>query len=47
VVTITNLANGRAIRAVVNDCGPFIRGRCVDLGRAGADCARHGRHGKG
>lgn len=35
-VTITNLANGRAIRAVVNDRGPFVRGRCVDLGRAGA-----------
>ncbi|MHC2284634.1 septal ring lytic transglycosylase RlpA family protein [Bradyrhizobium barranii] len=36
-VTITNLANGRAIRAVVTDRGPFVRGRCVDLGRAGAD----------
>lgn len=36
VLTITNLANGRSIRAVVNDRGPFVRGRCVDLGRAGA-----------
>lgn len=36
VVTITNLANGRSIRAVVNDRGPYVRGRCVDLGRAGA-----------
>lgn len=36
-VTITNLANGRAIVAVVTDRGPFVRGRCVDLGRAGAD----------
>jgi rare lipoprotein A len=36
-VTITNLANGRSIRAVVNDRGPFVAGRCVDLGRAGAD----------
>lgn len=36
VVTITNLANGRSIRAVVTDRGPFIKGRCVDLGRAGA-----------
>lgn len=35
-VTITNLANGRAIVAVVTDRGPFVRGRCVDLGRAGA-----------
>ncbi|MFK4522152.1 rare lipoprotein A [Bradyrhizobium japonicum] len=36
-VTITNLANGRATRAVVTDRGPFVRGRCVDLGRAGAE----------
>lgn len=35
-VTITNLGNGRSIRARVNDRGPFVRGRCVDLGRAGA-----------
>lgn len=37
VLVITNLANGRSIRAVVTDRGPFIAGRCVDLGRAGAD----------
>ncbi|MCK1543272.1 septal ring lytic transglycosylase RlpA family protein [Bradyrhizobium sp. 179] len=37
VLTITNLANGRSIRAVVTDRGPFIKGRCVDLGRAGAN----------
>lgn len=36
-VTVTNLANGRSIRARVTDRGPFVRGRCVDLGRAGAD----------
>lgn len=36
-VTITNLANGRSIRAKVTDRGPFVRGRCVDLGRAGAN----------
>lgn len=36
-VTVTNLANGRSIRARVTDRGPFIRGRCVDLGRAGAN----------
>lgn len=35
-VTVTNLANGRSIRAKVSDRGPFVRGRCVDLGRAGA-----------
>ncbi|SDD95968.1 rare lipoprotein A [Bradyrhizobium brasilense] len=36
-VTITNLANGRSIRAQVTDRGPFHPGRCVDLGRAGAN----------
>ena len=37
MVTVTNLANGRSIRAKVTDRGPFVRGRCVDLGRAGAN----------
>jgi rare lipoprotein A len=37
VLRITNLANGRAISAVVTDRGPFVKGRCVDLGRAGAN----------
>ncbi|KRR18141.1 hypothetical protein CQ13_35375 [Bradyrhizobium retamae] len=36
-VTITNLSNRRSIRAVVTDRGPFVAGRCIDLGRAGAD----------
>lgn len=36
-VTVTNVKNGRSIRAEVTDRGPFIRGRCVDLGRAGAN----------
>ncbi len=35
-VTITNLSTGKSIQAVVTDRGPFVRGRCVDLGRAGA-----------
>lgn len=37
MVTVTNLANGRSIRAMVTDRGPHVRGRCVDLGRAGAN----------
>lgn len=41
-VTITNLANGRSIRAKVTDRGPFRRGRCIDLGRAGADAIEMG-----
>lgn len=36
-VTITNLANGKSIRAKVTDRGPFYHARCVDLGRAGAN----------
>lgn len=36
-VRITNLANGRSITAIVTDRGPYIKGRCVDLGRAGAN----------
>lgn len=36
-VTVTNLSNGRSISAVVTDRGPFVKGRCVDLGRAGAN----------
>lgn len=36
-VTVTNLANGKSIRAKVTDRGPFYHARCVDLGRAGAD----------
>lgn len=35
-VQVTNLANGKSLRAMVTDRGPFIRGRCVDLGYAGA-----------
>jgi rare lipoprotein A (peptidoglycan hydrolase) len=36
VLKITNLENGRQLFAVVQDRGPFIPGRCVDLSRAGA-----------
>ncbi|KGT75779.1 hypothetical protein MA20_31775 [Bradyrhizobium japonicum] len=34
---VTNLRNGASIEALATDLGPFIAGRCVDLGRAGAD----------
>lgn len=36
-VTITNLENGKSIRAKVTDRGPYYHARCVDLGRAGAN----------
>lgn len=30
-VTVTNLATDRSIQVRINDRGPFIRGRCIDL----------------
>lgn len=36
VVTVTRIDNGRSIACRVNDRGPFIRGRCVDLSRGAA-----------
>jgi rare lipoprotein A len=33
---ITNLKTGASIEALATDLGPFIAGRCVDVGRAGA-----------
>jgi rare lipoprotein A len=30
-VTVTSLASGRSVSVRVNDRGPFIRGRCIDL----------------
>ena len=36
-VTVTNLANGRSVAVRINDRGPFVRGRCIDLSRAGAN----------
>lgn len=35
-VTVTNLANNRTILVRVNDRGPFVAGRLIDLSRAGA-----------
>lgn len=36
-VTVTNLANGRRVAVRINDRGPFVRGRCIDLSRAAAN----------
>lgn len=35
-VTVTNKANGRSVRVRINDRGPFIKGRCIDLSYAAA-----------
>lgn len=36
-VRITNLDNGKAIIAVVQDRGPYHKGRCVDVSKAGGE----------
>lgn len=36
LATVTNKRNGRSIKAMITDRGPFIKGRCIDVGRAGA-----------
>ena len=35
-VKVTNLANGRTVIVRINDRGPFIRGRIIDVTRAAA-----------
>eukprot|EP01030_Chromulinospumella_sphaerica_P019551 gene19551-19444_t len=37
IVEVTNLDNGRKIKVRVNDRGPFVSGRIIDMSRAGAD----------
>ncbi|MEL6738024.1 MAG: septal ring lytic transglycosylase RlpA family protein [Pseudomonadota bacterium] len=36
-VLVTNPANGRSVTVRINDRGPFIRGRAIDLSRAAAE----------
>jgi rare lipoprotein A len=36
-LVVTNLANGRSVQVRVNDRGPFVRGRVLDLSRAAAE----------
>jgi len=36
-VRVTNPSNGRAVTVRINDRGPFIRGRSIDLSRAAAE----------
>jgi rare lipoprotein A len=35
-VTVTNKSNGRSVTVTINDRGPFVRGRVIDLTPAGA-----------
>lgn len=36
VATVTLLHTGRSIACRINDRGPFVRGRCIDLSRGAA-----------
>lgn len=36
-VTITNINSGRSVVVRITDRGPFVKGRCIDLSRAGAN----------
>lgn len=35
-VTVTNRSNGRSVTVRINDRGPFVRGRIIDVTPAGA-----------
>ena len=41
IVEVTNLENGKKVRVRVNDRGPFVAGRIIDLSPAAAENARH------
>lgn len=36
-VKVTNLSNGRSVQVRINDCGPFVDGRRIDLSRRAAE----------
>ncbi|MDW7694627.1 septal ring lytic transglycosylase RlpA family protein [Flammeovirgaceae bacterium SG7u.111] len=36
-VKVTNLKNGKSITVKINDRGPFVTGRIIDLSKAGAE----------
>jgi rare lipoprotein A len=45
IVEVTNLDNGRKLKVRVNDRGPFIDGRIIDLSKAAADQLGYQRSG--
>ncbi len=36
IVTVLNVSNNRSVKVRINDRGPFIKGRIIDLSRAAA-----------
>ena len=45
IVEVTNLDNGRKLKVRVNDRGPFVDGRIIDLSKAAAEQLGYGRAG--
>jgi rare lipoprotein A len=45
IVEVTNLANGRMLRVRLNDRGPFVDGRLIDLSRGAAEKLGFDRQG--
>ena len=45
IVEVTNLANGRRVRVRLNDRGPFVDGRLIDLSRGAAEKLGFDRQG--
>lgn len=45
IVEVTNLDNGRKMQVRVNDRGPFVEGRIIDLSKAAAQQLGYGRAG--
>src|SRR4029453_5076698 len=35
-VNVTNKKNGHAVTVTITDRGPYVKGRCIDLSKAGA-----------
>ena len=44
-VRVTNLENGRSVQLTINDRGPFVRGRIIDVSRAAASVLGFERKG--
>nr|WP_246518595.1 septal ring lytic transglycosylase RlpA family protein [Ancylobacter lacus] len=44
-VRVTNTANGRSVVVRINDRGPFVRGRVIDVSTAAADALGFRRRG--
>ncbi len=36
-IRVQNIHNGRSVSVRINDRGPFVRGRCIDLSHAAAN----------